>query len=62
MKANGRENPLPDLSMSVDQLFFIGFARVCFNTPAFFPTSPLPVLVWMDHEKSKGGGGEGGES
>lgn len=26
VKANGRENPLPDLSMSVDQLFFIGFA------------------------------------
>ena len=45
VKANGRENPLPDLSMSVDQLFFIGFATVCFNTPAFFPPSPLPVVV-----------------
>ena len=45
VKANGREDPLPDLSMSVDQLFFIGFATVCFNTPAFFPPSPLPVVV-----------------
>ena len=45
VKANGRENPLPDLAMSVDQLFFIGFATVCFNTPAFFPPSPLPVVV-----------------
>ena len=45
VKANGRENPLPDLSMSVDQLFFIGFATVCFNTPAFFPPSPLPIVV-----------------
>ena len=45
VRANGRENPLPDLSMSVDQLFFIGFATVCFNTPTFFPPSPLPVVV-----------------
>ena len=45
VRANGRENPLPDLSMSVDQLFFIGFATVCFYTPAFFPPSPLPVVV-----------------
>ena len=61
MKANGRENLLPDLSMSVDQLFFIGFATVCFNTPAFFPPAPLPVLVtkgWT-MRKVKGGGGGG---
>ena len=57
MRANGRENPLPDLSMNVDQLFFIGFARVCFNTPAFFPPSPLPFPVGMEHEKVKGRGG-----
>ena len=31
VRANGRENPLPDLSMNVDQLFFIGFATVCFG-------------------------------
>ena len=63
VKANGRENPLPDLSMSLDQLFFIGFATVCFNTPAFFPPSPLPVLVtkgWtMRKVKERGGGGRG---
>ena len=63
VKANGRENPLPDLSMSLDQLFFIGFATVCFNTPAFFPPSPLPVLVtkgWtMRKVKERGGGGGG---